>query len=344
MISPEFEPQLVSVIIPTYNRANYIKRTIESVIEQHYRPIELIVVDDGSTDLTKDVVSDLNKRCWDDAEISLHYLFQKRSGAAAARNKAFCISRGEFIQVIDSDDLLSANKLKNQVTALGNNPDFCVAYGNWKIHCDRYGLMKYGPLRQKKPVESEDSMLRGYLSAEWFCPIHSYLFRREVIAHTGFFDERLLRRQDTDYLIRVLLNRHRFLYVKRATAYYTRHGGEHIGNPTNYDKHFLSSLWVIENAYSILNQYQSVDQYSEEIKKYLMHLAKEAFYMGYHRGVEMVEEKIKAWFMNNLGEYDLHFNHAQMSFKRNVVKLGKHFLGDCVLDWINKAAGKGPGG
>ncbi len=150
-----------------------------------------------------------------------------------------------------------------------------------------------------------------------------------------------MRRQDTDYLIRVLLNRHRFLYVQGATAYYTRHGGEHIGNPINYDKHFLSSLRVIENAYSILNQNQNVDQYSEEIKKYLMRLAKEAFYMGYHRGVEMAEEKIKAWFMDNHSEYDLHFNHAQMSLKRNVVKLGKHLLGDCALDWINKAAGKG---
>jgi len=340
MISPEFEPQLVSVIIPTYNRADYIKRTIESVIEQSYRPIELIVVDDGSMDSTKSVVSDLKEKCRDDAKIQLHYRFQKRSGAAAARNKAFCISKGEFIQVIGSDDILSVNKLKNQVAALSNELDFCVAYGSWRITCNRFGLLKHGPLRQKKTVGSEDKMLRGYLSSEWFCPEHSYLFRREVIAKTGLFDERLLRRQDTDYLIRVLVNGYRFLHVNGATVYYTRHGGEHIGSPRNYDKHFLSSMWVIENAYSILNEKGRVDQYSKEIKKYLVRLANEALYMGYNQGAQLVEEKIKRWFLNDFYEYNLHFNNLQKTFKRKFVILAKRLLGDCTLDWINIAVRK----
>jgi len=182
VIAAEFKSRLVSVIIPTYNRANYIASTIESVIKQNYRPIELIVVDDSSTDSTKSVIAGLKERCGDDGSITLHYRFQKRSGAAAARNKAFNTAQGEFVQFIDSDDLLSENKLKNQVAALSNAPDFCVAYGSWRITCNRYGFLKYGPLRQKEPAESEDKMLRGYLASEWFCPLHSYLFRRKVTA------------------------------------------------------------------------------------------------------------------------------------------------------------------
>jgi len=155
------------------------------------------------------------------------------------------------------------------------------------------------------------------------------------------FDEKLLRRQDTDYLIRVLLNEHRFLYVGDTTSYYTRHGGEHIGNPQNYDDHFLSSLWVVENAYSFLSAKGQVDQYSKEINNYLMRLAYEAHYMGYHRGVALTEEINKRWFNRDLGEYNLHFSNFQMRLKRKVVKMAKHLLGDCALDWINKAVCKG---
>jgi len=167
------------------------------------------------------------------------------------------------------------------------------------------------------------------------------LFRRKVIAKTGLFDEKLLRRQDTDYLIRVLLNGHRFLYVGDATIYYTRHGGEHIGNPQNYDNHFLSSLWVVENAYSFLSAKGQVDQYSKEINNYLIRLACEARYIGYHRGVALTEEINKRWFNRDLGEYNLNFGIFQMRLKRKLVKMAKHLLGDCALDWINKSVCKG---
>ncbi len=344
MISPEFKPHLVSVIIPTHNRARHIKRAAASVIGQSYRPLELIVVDDGSTDATKSVIFDLKKQCKADAKIQIHYRFQKKAGAAAARNKAFGISKGEFIQVLGSDDILSKDKLKNQITALRNEPEFCVAYGSWRIACNGSGLLKYGPLRQKKTAGSEDKMLRGYLSSEWFCPEHSYLFRREVIAKTGLFDERLLRRQDTDYLIRVLLNGYRFLYVDDATVYYTRHSDEHIGSPKNYDKHFLSSLWVIDNAYSNLNAKGSFDRYSEEIRQYLLRLANEALYMGYHRGAGLVAEKNKCWFNTDSCECRLHSSYSQLRLKRKLVKFAKRHLGECTLDWINQAVRRGPDG
>ncbi|HET9440607.1 MAG TPA: glycosyltransferase family 2 protein [Longimicrobiales bacterium] len=107
-------PGLVSVIIPTYNRAHIIGETIESVLAQTYQPIEIIIIDDGSTDNTSDVVAKYGS--------ALRYLKQANAGVAAARNTAFGIARGEFIALIDSDDRWRPWKIELQVAFMKRWP------------------------------------------------------------------------------------------------------------------------------------------------------------------------------------------------------------------------------
>lgn len=109
------EPGLVSIILPTYNRAYSVGQAIESVLKQTYRPIEIIVVDDGSTDNTAEVVA----RFGDD----VRYVRQENGGVAAARNHGFAISRGEFVALIDSDDCWYPHKLEMQVAFLRKFPE-----------------------------------------------------------------------------------------------------------------------------------------------------------------------------------------------------------------------------
>src|SRR5688572_9773107 len=90
------EPGLVSVILPTYNRAYSIVETIKSVLAQTYHPVELIIVDDGSTDNTADVIAGFAN--------DVTYIKQSNGGVASARNTGFRVARGEFIALIDSDD------------------------------------------------------------------------------------------------------------------------------------------------------------------------------------------------------------------------------------------------
>lgn len=118
------EPGLVSVIIPTYNRAYIIGRSIDSVLAQTYRPIELIIVDDGSTDDTAEVV----RRYGDE----VRYIHQHNAGVAAARNTGFAAARGEFIALLDSDDYWYPWKIELQIAFLQRHPDVGMVWTDMK--------------------------------------------------------------------------------------------------------------------------------------------------------------------------------------------------------------------
>ncbi|PWK93146.1 glycosyltransferase family 2 protein [Hallerella porci] len=112
---------MISVIIPTYNRAELLKRAAQSVLAQTYKDFELIIVDDGSTDNTKEIVESLN-------DSRIVYVYQKNAGACVARNNGIEHAKGEYIAFHDSDDVWHSNKLELQMQALiANNADvvFC---------------------------------------------------------------------------------------------------------------------------------------------------------------------------------------------------------------------------
>ena len=131
-MKPDYEPGLVTVIIPTYNRADFIVEAIESVFKQYYRPIQLIVVDDGSTDDTRTIIRNWIESKVSDNEFVINYIYQENKGAPAARNLGLIHSNGEFIQFLDSDCLLLPKKISTQVRMLRKSDvDFCYCMTNW---------------------------------------------------------------------------------------------------------------------------------------------------------------------------------------------------------------------
>ena len=115
-----FEIGLVSVVMPTYNRASRVVRALESIRAQSYRPIEVIVVDDGSTDETADLVGSW-ARLHERDGFNVRLLTQANNGAPSARNVGLVASRGEFIQYMDSDDIMAEGKVSTHVSALASN-------------------------------------------------------------------------------------------------------------------------------------------------------------------------------------------------------------------------------
>ena len=106
----------VSIVIPTYNRESFIKKALDSVMEQTFRDFEVVVIDDGSTDRTKDIVSGYGD--------NVHYYYQENRGIAGARNPGIKKSTGDYIAFLDSDDYWIPEKLQRQLALFHEHPEY----------------------------------------------------------------------------------------------------------------------------------------------------------------------------------------------------------------------------
>lgn len=198
---------LVSVVLPTYDRAHVLDEAIRSVREQSHANWELLVSDDGSADRTEDLV-----RGFDDSRI--RYLRHENAGAAVARNRALREARGELIAYLDSDNVWHPDHLATMVGALEQNPGQTCAFAK---HVDvvmaeeGYRLKGY----RSKPFDYEA------LREKNFIDLNVFVHRRELFEVLGGFDERLRRQQDWDLILRYTFLRDP-LFVDAFLALYRR--------------------------------------------------------------------------------------------------------------------------
>lgn len=192
---------MISVIIPTFNRASFLKKAIESVIAQTYRDFELVVVDDGSQDNTRDVVSRFGER--------ITYIRQKNRGPGAARNLGIKKSRGDFIAFLDSDDWWDKEKLFVQMREMLNAPMYLVS------HTQEVWYRNRVVLNQKK----KHRKFHGYIFDKCLplCVVSmsTVMARRELFSKVGLFDEDLPCCEDYDFWLRVSSS-HSFLLINKA--------------------------------------------------------------------------------------------------------------------------------
>lgn len=198
-IDSSFEPQLFTLIIPVYNRADVIVETLESAKAQTYRPIELIIVDDGSKDNSKEVVEDwLNQNA--SHFHSAQYYYQENAGVCAARNYALSISKGEYIQYLDSDDLIPAERLSKLAEAFRNKTieyietgfeGFVTENGEKKTISEHYGHTISNHLML---------LCKGALQPNTLRPA----YRRSLINKIGPWNKDMITFQDYEYVIRAL--------------------------------------------------------------------------------------------------------------------------------------------
>ncbi len=184
----------VSIIIPTYNLARYIGRTLESVFAQTYTDYEVIVADDGSTDDTQDVLSS-----WDGKFL---YLYQPNRGVASARNLGLSKAGGEFIAYLDADDMWYPEKLERQVAFLDAHQEYGLVHSEYSI-VDESDRIIHGRFNQ----ESRRVVPRGHCAMDLLRRCHiqplTVMERHECIQRTSGFDVRL--RGVDDYLRWILV-------------------------------------------------------------------------------------------------------------------------------------------
>jgi hypothetical protein len=173
------DPALVSTIIPVHNRAALLRQAVQSVLAQTYRPIEIVIVDDGSSDDTGAVAEELARQ----APVPITVVHQANAGPGAARQRGLELARGSFVQFLDSDDLLLPRKFALQVQALQGQPQCAICYGpSLEENHAQQPVRRRGPMRGTGAPRP--SLFPRLLVERWWTT-SSPLYRRELLDRIG---------------------------------------------------------------------------------------------------------------------------------------------------------------
>jgi glycosyltransferase involved in cell wall biosynthesis len=242
---------LISIIIPTYNRANVLKETLDSVQQQTYTKWECIVVDDGSTDATDKILAEY---CKQDSRFQ-YYKRPKESpkGGNACRNLGFELSKGIFIKWLDSDDLLSEDLLQSQVNAVSPSLDnkYILATSKWNYFKDSIEGIKPIVKQINKDYNRGFDLICDLGTYNTYLPSHVYLVRRELIIKSGLWSETLSINQDGEFFTRILLNVSKVIHAEEGMVFY-RYGflDDNVSSFSSSQKCRDSILsWILIDTY-----------------------------------------------------------------------------------------------
>ena len=229
----------VSVIMPAYNAAAYIAESIKSVLSQSYPYWELIIVDDGSTDKTKDIVQSFVAK-----DTRIKYLWQPNGKQAKARNTGIEHASGEWIAFLDSDDLWMPSKLEQQLLSIKNN-DADVIFTNGYILCEED--------QQLKPYDSLLGTFYGFdlykiLFKHNYIAVLSVMLKKAFISKVGFQDESLQAYgcEDWDYWLRCCKSGAKFLGIEKRLFKYRVHNE---GTSSNKLSMHMAGCYVLFKNY-----------------------------------------------------------------------------------------------
>jgi glycosyltransferase involved in cell wall biosynthesis len=217
---------LVSTIIPVHNRSSALRDAVESVIAQDWRPIEILVVDDGSTDDTPAVAAQLAEAHPDVVRV----LSRANGGPGAARETGRSAARGEFIQHLDSDDVLLPGKFTAQVAALRAQPDAGAAYGITLLR-GAHGRLVESP--HKGTGRKVDAMFPEFLFSRWW-DTSTPLYRRSVTDAAGPWTS-LRIEEDWEYDCRVAALGTRLAYVARPVSETREHAADRLSQRAAFE-------------------------------------------------------------------------------------------------------------
>lgn len=202
------EMPLVSIVIPCYNSENYVSECLESVLSQDYANIEVVVVDDGSTDSSLEILSRYP---------GIRVLSQANAGACVARNRGFGISRGKYVKFLDSDDLLEPGVIGRQVMLAENEGDNSIVYGDFFVL--KNGKKRFQDTVLPKEHQSAALLFQDILTST---PLH----RRWMIERIGGFDERFRNGQEWNLHVRLSSEGYFFVHQRGPVYCYRVHEAE----------------------------------------------------------------------------------------------------------------------
>jgi glycosyltransferase involved in cell wall biosynthesis len=309
----------LSIIIPTYNNAHFLPETLESIFNQDYGDYELIIVDDGSTDNTRELLEKYGNK--------VIYLHQENSGACSKpRNEGIKIAKGDYISIFDSDDIMKPEKIRLQVDLLENNPDvglvftdFCDFIGSdiSQSHvslCSMFSDIKKNNVAANEYILDKNTAYETLL-IENFIGASSMMFRKSLIDEIGIFNEKLDSSEDIDFTLRAsqkcnlgfvdkichLRRLHSGSMSSKTEKVITRKlivYGSHLTTPKSARIQKMLIDKISDLHYSLAYYYRENGVYREAMKEYLTVLKYHPNHFNVYKGI--VKLLILALFKNNM--------------------------------------------
>jgi glycosyltransferase involved in cell wall biosynthesis len=288
---------LVSIIIPAFNAEKYIAETIQSAINQTWANKEIILIDDGSSDETFRIIKSFDS-------YGIKIFQQINSGAAASRNKGILESKGDFIQFLDADDILSAKKIEKQLSAishLNNTLAVCstVHFEDQQAHAS----FSPSPYEEdfletsNEPIKFLIRLWGGYTGNGSMIQPNAWLIPRTLIDKAGNWNTNLTLDDDGEFFTRIILNSAGIVKVNDVFNYYRKFSGNNSLSSTRsydaFDRNFTSILLKRNELFKYAR-----DEYAKKaIARQLIFLAVES----YPKYPELTQQIISS--INELGQY-----------------------------------------
>lgn len=239
---------LVSIIIPVYNGENYIKDAINSAINQTYKNIEIIVVDDGSRDNTANIVKSFSER--------VIYIYKDNGGVASALNYAIRAARGDYISWLSHDDIYYTNKIEEEINELKNVDEKTVIYSGFELVNERLELITTFENSSKTEYRRLNNNFYSILLSDiGGCTL---LIPKKVFDDVGFFDEKLLCVQDYEFWFRMFRYGYKVKYIPKVLLQYRMHGKQDSNSKKDFLRNEGNEVWInmLKNIND--NEYQNI--------------------------------------------------------------------------------------
>ncbi|GAB4377680.1 MAG: hypothetical protein Kow00121_27820 [Elainellaceae cyanobacterium] len=310
-ISPQVSPQ-VSVVIPTYNCDRYLAEAIDSVLAQTYQDFEVIVVDDGSTDGTPQILQRYRNH--------IRVVRQANQGVAAARNHGIAIAQGRWIAFLDADDSFLPDKLTGQIAYANAHPHLGIIHSGWRRVSQSGSLLINVEPWHQVPQLNLESWLR------WKPVLPSaMLFRRDWLSRSGGFDPRFPPAEDTELVLRLAAMGCEADWLRQVTVNYRQHqqSAMHKGLP---QARSLSA--VIEHFFQRPNLPESIRLQEQQIRyNTLVWIAWYLHHTGHPH--EMTHYLQQAWHYSPLLPIEtiVHWAESFTAFSQN---WGSEFDANCL--------------
>ena len=245
-------PPFFSAVVPTYNRRRFIKTCLDSVLKQTFGDLEVIVVDDGSTDKTMDILAEYQGS-------GINYLYTEHSGVSHARNAGIRNSNGKYIAFLDSDDRWDERKLEITYKYIEDYPDINI------FHTDEIWYRRGKILKQKEKHKRRSGHIYEFCLPLCCIGMSTSVVKRTLFDETGLFDESLPACEDYDFWLRACLNNEVKLIPEPLTI---KEGGrkDQLSNQRGLDRYRIYSLEKMLNS-GRLSAGQRASTYNELLKK-----------------------------------------------------------------------------